>query len=65
MKSSRIEKNASWIIACKIVQAMLSIVVTMLSTVFRAVGIWFDKFRCTNMDYGNIFMLFFIAKQYL
>lgn len=34
MKSSRIVKNASWIIACKIVQALLSIVVTMLSARF-------------------------------
>ena len=34
MKSSKIVKNASWIIACKIVQALLSIVVTMLSARF-------------------------------
>lgn len=34
MRSSKIVKNASWIIACKIVQALLSIVVTMLSARF-------------------------------
>ena len=34
MESRRIIKNASWIIACKIVQALLSIVVTMLTARF-------------------------------
>lgn len=34
MESRRVIKNASWIIACKIVQALLSIVVTMLTARF-------------------------------